>query len=183
MSGIHGLLLNKIKDELTAALITNVDATDNAIAGVVKIGPLQGDPDPDEARISIELYYNDPDQTIKTSGVAKAPDDWADQVYDIEVGGAVTWRRRFTVKARCLFDRSQEGLTDALDITSTVRSRIEKCLLGIRFSGVSTTDEYVARGIIGDCFRSEVTQAGGPPDAYDFYIKIRIEVLTTQTAG
>ncbi len=35
-------------------------------------------------------------------------------------------------------------------------------------------------GPFSDTILSEMVQAGGPPDAYDFFIKVRFEVLTTQ---
>ena len=101
MSGIHNLILNKLQSELTLNLITNIDAADIARAGIVKIGPLQGDPDPDVARISVELYYNDPEQTIKGSGFSKVANEWDDIVDEIEVGGSITWRRRFTLMNMC----------------------------------------------------------------------------------
>ena len=183
MSGIHNLILNKLQSELTLNLITNIDAADIARAGIVKIGPLQGDPDPDVARISVELYYNDPEQTIKGSGFSKVANEWDDIVDEIEVGGSITWRRRFTVLCRCLLETSREDLLVAHDIASTVRSRIEKSLLKTKWNGVNTVDEYVSRGVFSEHMRSEVAQAGGPPDAYDIHIKIRFEVLTTEMVG
>lgn len=180
MSGIHSLVTSFVRDELEEALITNIDASDPARAGVVKLGPLQGDPDPDEARISIEVYENDPDQEISGSAIGRTNDAWEDTVEDIEVGGAVTWKRMFTVKARCLFDRTQENLTQARDIASTVRSRIERGLLAIRFNGLSSDNETVIRGAVSDKLRGSMVQLGGPPDAYDYQIKVRFEILTTE---
>ena len=182
MSGIHSLILNKVRDELEAALITAIPADDPTRAGVVKIGPLQGDPDPDAARISVELYYNDPDQTITGSGMGSAPEAWDDQVDEIECGAAVTWKRRFTIKARCLLESTGEDLAASHQIAAEVRSRIERALLLMKWN-VSTTDEYVSRGVLSESIRGQVVQAGGPPDAYDFHIKIRFEVLTTESAG
>ena len=143
---------------------------------------MQGDPDPDAARISLELYYNDPDQTISGSGLGANPDTWDDQVEEIECGAAITWKRRFTVKARCLFEGTGEDLAAAHQIASDVRSRIEKALLLMKWD-LSTPDEYVSRGILSENIRGQVVQAGGPPDAYDFHIKIRFEVLTTEGLG
>ena len=148
----------------------------------MKIGPLQGDPDPDVARISVELYFNDPDQTITGSGLGNNPDPWDDQVEDIECGAAITWKRRFTLKARCLFEGTGEDLMTAHQIASDVRSRIEKTLLLIKWD-VASADEYVSRGVLSENIRGQVVQAGGPPDAYDFHIKIRFEVLTTESIG
>ena len=180
MSGIHDLITTYVREQLEEMLVTDVPFGDDARAGIVKLGPLQGDPDPDEARISIEVYENDPDQEISGSAMGRTNDPWEDTVYDIEIGGAITWRRNFTVKARCLFDRTQESLTDARRIASTVRSRIEKGLLSIRFNGIATDTESVVRGAVSEMIRGSMVQLGGPPDAYDYQIKVRFEILTTE---
>ena len=182
MSGIHHLILTEVRDDLETALITNVPDGDLSKAGVVKIGDLQGDPDPDVARISVTLYYNDPDQTIRGGGLGDNPDPWDDQVDEIECGAAITWKRRFTVKIRCLFESTGEDLSAAHQIASDVRSRTEKALLLMRWN-VASADEYVSRGVLSENIRAQVVQAGGPPDAYDFHIKIRFEVLTTEGLG
>ena len=126
MSGIHNLILNKVQSELEAALITAIPEGDPSRVGAVKIGDLQGDPDPDVARISVTLYYNDPDQTISGSGLGNNPDPWDDTVEEIECGAAITWKRRFTAKIRCLFESTGEDLMAAHQIASDVRSRTEK---------------------------------------------------------
>lgn len=181
-NGIHELILLRLQEVLQDALIDSIPVDDVTRAGVVKIGPLQGDPDPDVARISVELYYNDPDQTIG-GGSSMPRDMWSDEVEEVEIGGSVTWVRRFTAKARCLLEGSHEGLSSAHNIASVVRSRIEKALLRARFGDIQADDEYVTRGIASDGIDEEVIQAGGPPDAYDFHIKIRFELLTTEQVG
>lgn len=180
MSGIHDEILTKVQEELQAVLIDALAEDDPTRAGVVKLGELQGDPEEDVARISVTLHENDPDAFISGAytGMSNA---WNDEIYDVEVGRVVTWRRRFTVKARCLLERTREDLGEARDIASEVRSRIEDTLLDISFSGISTSNEYVARGIISDELRGEMRQSGGPPDSYDYFIKFRFEVLTTRT--
>ncbi len=180
---IHAALINYIRERLEQSLRMDIPAGDPARGGVIKLGPLQGDPDPDVARISVEVYYNDPDQMLRGSGMGAAPEAWDDQVEEVEVGGCVTWKRRFTVKARCLLEQSREALGDAHTIASTVRGRLEKALLFMDFSGIGTEDEYVARGITSEALRGEMIQAGGPPDSYDFHIKVRFDVLTTEKAG
>jgi hypothetical protein len=177
---IHEEILTYLQSNFQAVLIDSVVIDDIARVGVVKLGPLQGDPDPDQARISIELYENDPDNEIKGSGIGGMTGNWNDEVYEVECGGSITWSRRFTIKARCLLESSGEDLLAAKRIASTVRSRIEKSLLGLSFSGVESEDEYVARGPFSEDIASENVQAGGPPDSYDFNMKIRFTLLTTQ---
>jgi len=176
---IHDDILNTVRDALELALITNVGTSDSAVVGIVKLGDLQGEPDPDTARISITLHENDPDRFI-SGAVTGLKDDWSDEVVEVEIGGATTWRRTFTIKARCLLESSKEGLTDAREIASTVRSRLEHALSGISFSTVEYDGEYVARGIVSDTLRGEMIQSGGPPDSYDYFIKFRFDVLTTR---
>ena len=107
-------------------------------------------------------------------------DDWSDEVDEIEIGGAVTYVRRFTLKARCLLVDSQEDLDAARNIASTVRERCERTLLYLPFTGIVSGNEYVSRGILSDDFTGEMLQAGGP-EAYDYHIKVRFSILTTRT--
>lgn len=179
---IHDAILTEVQDYLTEKLITEISGSDPAKVGIVKLGDLQGEPDPDKARISVTLYENDPDRFI-SGAVTGMKDDWSDIVEEVEIGGATTWRRRFTVKARCLLEITKENLAETRQVASTVRTRIEHALPEISFSGVSTDNEYVARGIVSEDLHGEMLQSGGPPDSYDYFIKFRFDVLTTRTSG
>jgi hypothetical protein len=181
MSGIHDAILEHVQAALQEALIDDVkdvDPADPAIAGVVCIGPLQDEPAPDVARISVTLHENDPDSIIAGS-VSGLKGDWSDEVDEIEIGGAITRIRRFTCKARCLLANTAESLDAARSIASTIRDRIETTLLHLPFTGVTTPTEYCARGILSEELAGEMLQAGGP-GSYDYYVKIRFSVLTTQ---
>jgi hypothetical protein len=182
MSGIHREILDTLQTALIAECSTPFDDDDPTFVGVnaVKLGPLQGEPPPDDARISITLHENDPDRFVR--GQLTGMDmDCNDAVEELEVGGTITMRRFFTVKARCLLDRTQEGLDEARDIASILRSRIEKTIVNTSFSGVVADDgEFVSRPACSADLRGEMLQAGGPPDAYDFHIKVRFSVLTTR---
>jgi hypothetical protein len=179
MNGIHDVILEYTRDALEVALITNIAADDVARAGVVLIGPIQDEPAPDTARISITLHENDPDRLL-SGAVTGMTDDWSDEVEEIEIGGAVTHVRRFTLKARCLLVNTREDLNGARNIASTVRERCEGTLLSLPFTNVVSDKEYVARGILSEEFSGEMLQAGGP-EAYDYHIKVRFSVLTTRT--
>jgi hypothetical protein len=172
--------MDYVKDRLERDLVSSAGSGDDAIPGAIKLGPLQGDPDPDVARISVELYENDPDQEIKGSGISAGDRIWKDEIEEIEIGGCITWRRRFTVKVRVLLESTREDLENARRVASTVRSRVEKSILGMRFANVASQGEFVTMGPLSDSLISEMLQAGGPPDAYDFFIKVKFEVLTTQ---
>lgn len=176
---IHDAIMNRIKDRLVQTLQTPVPEDDLYYVGAIVLGHLQGDPDPDEARISITIHENDPDKFISGS-VTGMSGDWSDEVEEIEIGSGITWVRRFTIKARCLLERTQEDLETARDIASTIRTSIEHLLPTISFADINENGEYVSRGIISMTMGGEMLQAGGPPRDYDFIIKIRFDVLTTK---
>lgn len=175
---IHKTIMDYVKECLERDLIDRQN--DDAVPGIIKLGPLQGDPDPDTARISVEVYENDPDQEIRGSGISQTTNPWIDEVEEIEIGGCITWKRRFTVKVRVLLEGSREDLENARRIASTIRSRVEKSILSMRFAGIESEGEQVVLGPLSENIFAEMLQAGGPPDAYDFFIKIRFEVLSTQ---
>lgn len=172
IEGIVNVVVEHIQAVLELALLTNIDDSDTSKAGVVKIGPLQGDPDPDTARISVEVHHNDPEDL---DGM------WRDVVEIVEIGGVVTWVRRFTVKIRCLLETSREELDEARAIAAVIRDRAELALLKELCIGVATDDEYVSRGPMATSLKSDMLQGGGPPDAFDYHIKIYFDVYTTRT--
>lgn len=180
---IHDAIVNFLVTELEHALILDLPTTDDARAGVVIPGSLQGDPDPDQARISVMVFENDPDAFYGSAGTSSTSDDWSDGISETECGGSAIWDRHFTVKARCLLVNTGETRAEARAIASTVRSRIERCLLNLSWADIhdDETDEFVSRGVIAQSMQGEMVQAGGPPDAYDYHIKVRFEVQTTTT--
>jgi hypothetical protein len=173
---IQALILGKLQTELQRVMIDDLPADDPTRAGVIKLGPLQGDPDPDLARISVTLHENDPESDIQAD--PNRSERWEDGIEEVEIGGGLTWSRKFTVNARCLLEGTKEDLQQSRTIASTVRSRIERTLLRVRFSGLSDGVETVVRGVFSDNLNGITRQFGGPPDAYDFQIKIRFDVLT-----
>jgi len=179
-AGIHNAVLEHVNAALIKALITDIPTSDTARAGLVKIGPNQGDPSPDKARIIVSLFMNDPDNIAK-GGVTGMRDGWDDKIESIEIGGATTHNRRFTIKGQCLFVDTRETEDAARIIASTVRERVEVAILTLPFAGVVSGSEYVSRGANADEMASEMLQAGGPPDAFQYVFKVRFSVLTTRT--
>jgi hypothetical protein len=195
--GIHSEILSYILEEMQNAMIDEVldiqpedengdpvgdPITDPTKAGIVLIGNLQGEPGPDGARISVMLYANDPDVIVagSPSGMERG---WSDEIYHIESNGTATYVRRFSCKIRCLFADSREDHPTSLEYASTVRDRAETLLLSLPFTGVVSGNERVSRPIFAEDLKSEMLQAGGPPDQYDYLIKIRFSVLTTRTGA
>lgn len=187
MSGIHSEVLTYVENALQTALVDDIswlhpdDApkTGDTKAGDVRIGPNQGEPDIEEARIVVTVHENDP-QGFHSGALTSISSSWADEVYETEIGGAVTMKRRFTVRARCLLEQTAEDANQARTVASTLRSRIEHTLLGLGFTGVQTDNERVSMPVRPDGLTGEMYQGGGP-DAYDFHIKVRFEILTTIT--
>jgi hypothetical protein len=179
---IHGAIITQVIDQLTLKMITEKADADPTKARAILRGSSQGNPDPDYGRIVINIYTNDPDQYYGKDGTGTVAGDWADVPEEIECGGAITMRRRFSLKARCLLVNTQEEVDDAQDIGDQIRGEIERALLELSFNNVwnDKKTEYVSRGVFSDTLRGEMIQAGGPPDSYDIHIKIRFEVLTTQ---
>lgn len=173
---IHSKIMDKVQAYLEANMVDAIDPEDPDYTSLVKLGPLQGDPDPDEARIFVTIHENDPD-TFITGVVTGMDGKWVDEIEFREIGGSTTWKRRFTAKIRLLLETTREDETVARQLASTLRTRIEHLLEQISFSGISEDGEYVSepiREIYG-----EMIQAGGPPDSYDFQIKVRFGLKTT----
>jgi len=181
MTGIHDAILTHVRAGLQKALIDDLADDDPTKVGVVSIGPIQGDPTPDDARISVMLFENDPDAIIG-GAVSSLAGDWSDEVDEIEIGSAITHVRRFSVKARCLLVNTAENSDAARSIASTVRERIETTLLHMSFTGVMNDSGYVSRDVLAEDFAGEMLQAGGP-EAYDYQIKVRFSLLTTTRTG
>jgi hypothetical protein len=182
---IREMIIDKVLEDLQAVLIDDVEDDDLSKAGLVMKGPSQGDPDPDQARISITIYWGDPDAFYRGQ-ITSLTGAWNDEVAEIEAGGGsggVIWNRRFCVKARCLFAATGEDLENGRQYASTVQGRIERALLEMDFSETYDDEEFVSRGVTNSEIKSEMVQGGGPPDAYDFFIKVRFSVQTTLTLG
>ena len=182
MAEIHEAILDYLITQLTARLITApvaIDEDDTAVPSVIQQGPLQGSPAPDKARISVTVHENDPDRFFDNPATQMSS-EWSDEVVILESHEVATWRRRFTVKARCLLVKTKETKSEARAIASKLRSRIEDALLDIDFTGVTADNgEYVSRKIFSNSVKGEMVQAGGPPNSFDYHIKVRFDVLTT----
>jgi hypothetical protein len=165
-------IMSKVAEQLRADLIDSV--TDTAVVGVVIEGPLFDTPtDYEEARITIELYENDPFSFDSW--------DWVDEPIEdmLEIGYGITWRRRFTLMARILLVNTAEDRSSARMIASAIKSRIENSLIKIDFSGIEKNSERVSGRIFSENIRSKILQSGGP-ESWDYEFQVRFEVKTTK---
>lgn len=166
---ITDTILQHLHNALEKALITDIPAGDPTRAGAVKIGALQGEPDVDEARISVEIYANDPDR----------PGEWEDEIIEFEIPRTAYWARRFAVSLRCLLVDTGEPLNEASRIASTLKARIEETLLLLDWTGVVSGTER-AIGVLEGQIYSLTAQSGGPGE-YDWSGKFLFEVQTRNT--
>jgi hypothetical protein len=169
---IHYAILHRVATQLNTDLITGI--SDDAKVGVVVEGPLYDSPtDYEEARISIELYENDP---------FKFEDwDWVDEPVEdmLEIGNGMTWRRRFLLFGRILLVNTMENRANARLIASAIKSRVEKSLMSTDFGDLLIDGEMVTGRIFNKNIRSKIIQSGGP-DSWDFEFQVRFEVNTTK---
>ena len=171
---IHYAILRRIAQQLETDLVTNVPADDPTATGIVVEGPLLDEPDFENARISIQLFENDPFNFDSSW-------DWVDEPVEeeIEIGGGMTWRRRFTLEARMLLVNTMEDRDAARRIASAIKARVEQSLMDTNFSGIRIGGEYVSAPIFNKNIRSKLLQAGGP-ESWDFVLHIRFEVKTSK---
>jgi hypothetical protein len=170
---IHYAILHRIATQLNTDLIDDIADEDTTQAGTVVEGPLLDNPDYEEARISIELYENDPFNFDDWTWIDEPVED------EIEIGGGMTWRRRFYLFSRLLLVRTREQRADALKIASVIKARIEKSLMGTDFGDILIDGEHVSGRIFNKNIHSKTLQNGGP-ESWDFEIHIRFEVKTTK---
>jgi hypothetical protein len=168
---IHEAVMDHLQEILEDALINNIGEDDEARAGIVIQGKLQGEPvDPDDARITVEIFENDPSGQFL----------WFDRVVMVETNGVVTMGRRFLIRIWALLEETQENLAAARKIASTLKARLEKAILSELWTGVQSTEgEYIARGALARSMRTYVKQGGGP-ESYDFRIYSAFEIWTTK---
>jgi len=159
-------ILNYFVAQLQATCIDPFPDSDPSKAGVVKLGPLQGEPEPDVARISIEVHQNDPDDLER----------WLDEVVEVEIPNAAIWSRKFTIKYQLLLDSTSEALIPALTLGSIIKERIERTIFKAKYAGVPD----VVRGAIATKSVSQLIHGGGPPDIYNITGRFQFDVLTEE---
>lgn len=168
---ITNSLLHVFKAQLQKVCIDDVPLSDTSRAGVVKIGPLQGEPEPDVARISITVHPNDPDRPTKM----------LDKVIEVNIPCSQIWNRYFTIKYRILLEPTHENLEQALTIASTVKARVEHAISSATYGSIRTSTESVQRGCQDVSSRHSLLQGGGPPDSFDFQGKFMFTIMTETT--
>jgi hypothetical protein len=155
-----------LQAHLENKLIAEIAEDDVARASVVKIGPLQGEPELEDAPLSVEIYQNDPEK----------PDEWFDEIIEWEMPRTAVWSRKFVILYRVLLTETGESLAQGLAIASTLKSRIEYALNTMAWGDVVASDESIETCPLDDMV-SKLDQGGGPNE-YDYSGKIRFTVIT-----
>ena len=182
---VHNAILTYLEAQLTDALIT-VPTAALAKAKPIRRSPASSRWDLFRAtQIQIRpvsasrLHENDPDAITGASGYlqcrarGKTRSPRSNAVVPKHGTGASRSR-----PAVC-WSTPARTKTPPEQIASTVRHRIEKTIQNLSFAGVEDDGEYVSRGAVSTSTKGEMIQSGGPPDAFDYFIKIRFEVQTT----
>ena len=155
-----------LQTHLENALITAIPEDDPARADVVKIGPLQGDPEIEDAPLSVEIYQNDPEDL----------EEWWDEIIEWEMPRTAIWSRKFSIQWRALLTELGEPLAEAVAIVSTLKSRLEIALNTMCWTDIEADGEFID-GCSLEEMESRIDQGGGPNE-YDYSGKIRFAVLT-----
>jgi hypothetical protein len=155
-----------LQAHLENKLITEIDEDDVARADVVKVGPLQGEPELEDAPLSVEIYTNDPEK----------PDEWHDEIVEWQMPRTAVWSRKFTVFYRVQLAETGESLAEAEAIASTLRSRIEVALNMMDWGSLPIDGESIEACPLDDMLSMQAQ--GGGPNEYDYSGKIRFSILT-----
>ncbi len=155
-----------LRNHLENQLITLIDENDAARADYVKVGPFQGEPELEDAPLSVEIYTNDPEK----------PDEWHDEILEWEMPRTAIWSRKFTVIYQVLLTETSETLAEAEAIASTLRARIERALNTMNWGSINADGESVEACPLEDMLSMQAQ--GGGPNEYNYSGKIRFSVIT-----
>ena len=159
------------------------DVPDDEIAGVIRGGRLQDNPE--KARISLTVHVGDPDKPSNWYDVFFAR---RDRVLDThyfeahasEIGGGQTWWRRGAVKWEFFGTRSKESRTEARRIAGTIRARIERAInTSVRVPACS--DDFDETAVLIMATESSAVEGGGPPNQFIWRGKVLWQALTSKS--
>jgi hypothetical protein len=176
MAQIVNLILTKLVDDLTAALITNIPDGDATKADVVKRGLLQQDKV--SRNIEIGVTGGDHDDPNYTDGIIDLQRMPQVGFYAParEVGGGELWWRKGVARVDCFFVRERLTEDESFEAAYKILGRIEKAIALSNMSGL--TDEFGEKAIKVFCYGNTFFQSGGPPKSFIFRGKILWQCLT-----
>jgi hypothetical protein len=178
----------QITDLIIDALVLDLgdafdDVPDEEIAGVIRGGRLQDNPE--KARISLTLHVGDPD----------SPNAWRDiffarrdrvldtdyfSAHAAEVGGGKTWWRRGAVKWEFFGTRTKEGREAARRVAGAIRARIERAI-DTSARVTACIDDFGEMAVLIMSTESFATEGGGPPNQFIWRGKVLWQALTAKS--
>lgn len=173
------MVLDRLRDEVTRVMITEVGAKDPTRLKEVKIGRFQSDPAQGDMRAAI--MGGDLDDPMLMDHLMH-PGDRANQDYigftmpAREIGGSQFWLRTGTIRLDMFFIYTGVTETNARENAYLMLGRlsdmIEKVYIG------DLTDDFGETALLIFHTKNSAFQSGGPPTAYIWRAKLVWEVLT-----
>lgn len=163
MTQIVHLLLDRMKTELTTALITNISGSDPSRASEVKIGRFQDDPT--KSSIYAAISGGNPDDPKYVDGILTL-ESMANLNFTMpprEIGGGQMWWRRGVIKVGCFFigKYDEEVASEyAYEFLGRLTNEIEQIFVA------DLTDSYEEHAIKLFCYGNTFFEGGGPPKNY-----------------
>jgi hypothetical protein len=163
---IVNMLLDRILENVTLIMQTNVSPTDPLYADVVKKGLLQTDKTSKNIQIGIQGGdHEDPNMKDGVSSLARMPDLGFDHpIY--EVGGGKIWSRRGTARIECFFIRERLTENAAHEQAYAALGRLVNAIETISMEGLD--DDYGEQALQIFCYATKFFESGGPPKSFIF---------------
>lgn len=194
MTMIVDLLLHRLKTQLTAAMIDNVDPSDVTRAGIVKIGRFQDSPLPLDNGTFISISggdQQDPELADGVLDVRAASPGWQPGFWmaSREVGGSAEpgeeghgnamWWRRGRIQIGCFYINEQleeeVAATAAYETLGRLTYAIDHCPVhGLK-------DSYGELAVKMFAFASNFFESGGPPKQYIWRGSVKWQCLTERS--
>jgi len=171
------LILNRIKVQLTATLITAAEDDDPIKADIVKVGRFQDNPNTNNIYAAIQS--GDPDDLDFKDGIVSLGDfeDIALKVPAREIGGGEMWWRRGIIQYGCFFHQNNEyteeqAMTMAYNFLGRIQGVVEDLFVA------DLVDDYGEQAYYMFPFANTFTESGGPPKSYIWRGRMYWQCLT-----
>lgn len=168
MATFTDLCIEEIIAHLESTCATGTTPADTAYAGLIRMWPLQEDPE--DHRISILVAECDP---------TDEEDSWAHEVdYDrLEIGRSrIPWRRRFSIHLEMYFTRTGESQSDAYKVARAMMGKVEEAFA--LWHPQSTGDNGESCVFCPGVVSSHMRPGGGIENENVFFGKLLLEYLT-----
>ncbi|MCD6347019.1 MAG: hypothetical protein J7L96_06310 [Bacteroidales bacterium] len=172
-------IVNRIKDDLTVALIDNVASNDELRADVVKVGRFQENPIKNNVYVAInggnkdDIDYKDGFTTMSGGS-----EETAFYMAPREIGGGSYWWRRGMVDYGLYFVKSNHLEEESMKLAYAFLGRLTKAFEKIKISDL--VDDYGERGLKLILTNTTFFETGGPKTKYIWRGKLYWSALTNR---